>query len=103
VYLKLDLLQPSGSFKDRGMARLCLTLQRSGGTTRLVSSSGGNAGLAAATVGRKLGMNVDVIVPETTKPMVVAKLQVSSRCSTCGVAPGELGTGLGNGARIMTR
>jgi len=75
VLLKLDCLQPSGSFKDRGMANLCLSMQRCG-TTKLVSSSGGNAGLACATVGKRLGMAVDVIVPETTKAMVVTKLQV---------------------------
>lgn len=74
VYVKLDALQSSGSFKDRGMAHLCATYQRDG-VTQLVSSSGGNAGLAAATVGKRLGMKVSVIVPETTKPLVIAKLQ----------------------------
>jgi len=74
VYLKLDALQASGSFKDRGMAHLCATLQ-SEGTTELISSSGGNAGLAVATVAGKLGLTVSVIVPETTKPLVIAKLE----------------------------
>ena len=49
VYLKLDSLQASGSFKDRGMACLCHTLQQEG-ATKLVSSSGGNAELAVATI-----------------------------------------------------
>ena len=71
VYLKLDLLQPSGSFKDRGMANLC---QQFDSNARLVSSSGGNAGLAVATVGRQLGQSVEVVVPETTKPLVIEKL-----------------------------
>ncbi|GAX11437.1 L-serine dehydratase [Fistulifera solaris] len=74
VYLKMDGLQASGSFKDRGMAHLCLELKETG-VQRLVSSSGGNAGLAVATVGARLGIPVDVIVPQTTKPMVIAKLQ----------------------------
>jgi L-serine/L-threonine ammonia-lyase len=60
--------------KDRGMAHLCATFQQQG-TTELISSSGGNAGLAVATVGGRLGMSVSVIVPETTKPLVVAKLE----------------------------
>ena len=78
VYLKLDLLQPSGSFKDRGMAYLCERLLETKGrdNTRLISSSGGNAGLAVTMVAcQKLGMNVDVIVPKTTKSMVIEKLQ----------------------------
>lgn len=74
VYLKLDSLQASGSFKDRGMAHLCATLEKEG-AQKLISSSGGNAGLAVATVGAQLGMSVSVIVPETTKPLVIAKLE----------------------------
>ena len=74
VCLKLDCLQSSGSFKDRGMAHLCTTLQKDG-ISSLVSSSGGNAGLAVATVGKRLGMNVKVIVPKTTKELVIQKLR----------------------------
>jgi L-serine/L-threonine ammonia-lyase len=74
VYLKLDALQASGSFKDRGMAHLCRTLQQQG-VKQLISSSGGNAGLAVATVAQQLNMIVQVIVPKTTKPIVVEKLK----------------------------
>lgn len=74
VYLKLDALQASGSFKDRGMAHLCATFKNAG-TSEVISSSGGNAGLAVATVGGRLGLDVSVIVPETTKPLVIAKLE----------------------------
>lgn len=74
VYVKLDALQASGSFKDRGMAHLCATLEEDG-VKELICSSGGNAGLAVATVGSKLGMSVSVIVPETTKPLVIGKLE----------------------------
>jgi len=56
------------------MAHLCATFQKEG-TTELISSSGGNAGLAVATVGGRLGLDVSVIVPETTKPLVIAKLE----------------------------
>jgi len=74
VYLKMDAFQASGSFKDRGMSHLCATYYHEG-TQELVSSSGGNAGLAVATVGEKLGMPVSVIVPDTTKLVVLAKLR----------------------------
>lgn len=71
VYIKLDCLQPSGSFKDRGMAHLIT----SSNCSRIVSSSGGNAGLAAATVAQSLQIPCTVVVPTTTKPMVVEKLR----------------------------
>jgi L-serine/L-threonine ammonia-lyase len=74
IFIKLDCLQPSGSFKDRGMTNLCQALQ-SKGTEKLIASSGGNAGLAVATVGHKIGMTVSVVVPESTKPNVIAKLK----------------------------
>lgn len=46
------------------------------GRIKLISSSGGNAGLAVATVARNLhDMDAAVVVPRTTKPMVVEKLE----------------------------
>ena len=75
VFLKLDALQASGSFKDRGMAHLCHTLRSEQGIGRLISSSGGNAGLAVATVAPRLDMEVSVVVPETTKALVVGRLR----------------------------
>lgn len=65
VWLKMDALQPSGSFKLRGIGHACAT-RVAGGARRIVSSSGGNAGLAAAYAGRRLGVPVLVVVPETT-------------------------------------
>ena len=65
VWLKLDALQPPGSFKIRGVGLACETYV-SRGARRLVSSSGGNAGLAVAYAGRLLSIPVAVVVPETT-------------------------------------
>lgn len=65
VWLKLEALQPSGSFKLRGVGHLCQVL-RSQGARGFVSSSGGNAGYAVAYAGRQLGVAVTVVVPETT-------------------------------------
>lgn len=65
VWLKLEALQPSGSFKLRGIGHACET-HKSRGARRFVSSSGGNAGLAVAHAGRVLGVPVTVVVPETT-------------------------------------
>ena len=66
VLLKMDALQPTGSFKIRGIGLACQRLHAAG-CRRFVSSSGGNAGLAIAYAGRKLGVPVTVIVPENTR------------------------------------
>lgn len=66
IWLKLDALQPCGSFKARGMAAACQQFLADGYTS-FVSSSGGNAGLAVAWAGRLLGVPVTVVVPESTK------------------------------------
>ena len=75
VYFKLENLQPSGSFKDRGISHMVNEIAKSEKIGKLISSSGGNAGHAVATVGQKLGVPVDVYVPVTTKSMMVAKLK----------------------------
>lgn len=65
VWLKLEALQPCGSFKLRGVGQAC-EVHHARGARHLVSSSGGNAGLAVAYAGRQLGMAVTVVVPQTT-------------------------------------
>jgi L-serine/L-threonine ammonia-lyase len=75
VWLKMDALQPCGSFKARGVGFACQQYQAKG-ATRLVSSSGGNAGLAVAYSGRQLGMAVTVVVPKTTKPRAIDLIEL---------------------------
>lgn len=65
IWLKLDALQPCGSFKLRGVGHAC-EVHHARGARHFVSSSGGNAGLAVAYAGRCLGVPVTVVVPETT-------------------------------------
>ena len=65
VWLKLECLQPSGSFKLRGIGHACEN-HAARGARRLLSSSGGNAGMAVAYAGRHLGLPVTVVVPEST-------------------------------------
>lgn len=74
IWLKLEALQPSGSFKLRGMARKAVRAKAQGATL-FVSSSGGNAGLAVAFAGQQLGVAVSVFVPETTPAATVARLR----------------------------
>lgn len=65
-YLKMEALQPSGSFKLRGIGHACRIYLREKGAKRLWSSSGGNAGVAVAYSGKELNVPVSVVVPTTT-------------------------------------
>jgi L-serine/L-threonine ammonia-lyase len=74
VWLKMEALQPPGSFKIRGVGHACQEYQRRG-ARRFVSSSGGNAGIAAAYAGRRLGVPVVVVVPETASERAKALIR----------------------------
>lgn len=74
VWLKMDALQPSGSFKLRGIGAACRKYIADG-ARQFVCSSGGNAGIAVAYSGRKLGIPVIVVVPETAPNRVVEIMQ----------------------------
>ncbi|MEO1368546.1 MAG: pyridoxal-phosphate dependent enzyme, partial [Acidobacteriota bacterium] len=67
TWLKVEALQPSGSFKLRGVGFACRQYVERGARAFL-ASSGGNAGLAVAHAGRRLGVPVTVVVPESTSP-----------------------------------
>ncbi len=74
VYLKLEALQPTGSFKIRGVGNACRA-SKSEGAQALVASSGGNAGYAVAYAGRQLGLPATVVVPETTPSLMQERLR----------------------------
>ena len=74
VYLKLDCHQPSGSFKLRGIGATVAAAKASG-ASGVVSSSGGNAGLATAHAAAALGLACTVVLPTTTPASVRAKLE----------------------------
>lgn len=74
VFLKCENMQPTGSFKIRGIGHFCQEVARKG-CRHLVCSSGGNAGLAAAYSARKLGLPATIVLPEATAPRVVRRLQ----------------------------
>ena len=74
VFLKMECYQPTGSFKARGIGRLCQEMVAAG-KKHLVSSSGGNAGYTVAYAGRQLGVEVSVFVPTTTHPIFIEAIQ----------------------------
>jgi L-serine/L-threonine ammonia-lyase len=65
VFLKMEALQPVGSFKARGMGAACRASYEAG-VKNVVCASGGNAGYAVAYAGRQLGLKVTIVVPVTT-------------------------------------
>ncbi|MDR6915850.1 L-serine/L-threonine ammonia-lyase [Pseudomonas sp. 3296] len=65
IWLKMENLQPSGSFKLRGMGFLC-TQAKAQGKCRVVCPSGGNAGFATAIAAASLGLSACIVVPHTT-------------------------------------
>lgn len=73
LWLKLDALQPSGSFKLRGVGLLCQH-EVADGAKEIFCASGGNAGIAAAVAGRALDVQVTIVVPETTSEEVRTRI-----------------------------
>jgi threonine dehydratase len=71
VHLKLETLQPTGSFKVRGALA---ALSRASGEP-VVTASAGNAGLGVAWAAAALGVRATVVVAETASPAKVTALQ----------------------------
>ncbi|XP_068246908.1 serine dehydratase-like [Palaemon carinicauda] len=74
VLLKLENLQPSGSFKIRGIGNLVQKGVKEG-CNHVVSSSGGNAGMASAYAARKMGVPSTVYLPSSTPEMMISRLK----------------------------
>ncbi|MBV6827149.1 pyridoxal-phosphate dependent enzyme [Pseudomonas sp. PD9R] len=74
IWLKLENLQPSGSFKLRGMGLLC-SQAAAQGKTKVVCPSGGNAGFATAVAAASLGLQACIVVPHTTPESTRARIR----------------------------
>jgi threonine dehydratase len=73
--LKLESLQPTGSFKVRGgLASVAASLARDP-QARLVAASAGNHGLGMAWAAQRLGASAVVVVPATASPAKLAALE----------------------------
>ena len=69
VWMKMDALQPSGSFKMRGVSHL-VQQRVAAGAKAVVCASGGNAGMAAALAAAACGVPATIVVPQTTSAAV---------------------------------
>ncbi|MFO7850366.1 MAG: threonine synthase [Spirochaetia bacterium] len=65
LFLKLDFLQPSGSFKDRG-ASVLISMVHNLGITEIVDDSSGNAGAAISAYSAAAGIKCKIFVPDYT-------------------------------------
>jgi threonine dehydratase len=63
VFCKLDLLQRTGSFKERGAANALLQLDAAARARGVVAASAGNHALGLSYHGRLLGIPVTVVMP----------------------------------------
>ena len=69
VYVKMDNLQRTGSFKERGARNALLQLDESQRKIGVVAASAGNHALGLALHGRELGIPVTVVMPASA-PLV---------------------------------
>jgi threonine dehydratase len=73
IYLKLELMQVTGSFKPRGaFNRILSNTVPAGG---IIAASGGNHGLATAYAARALGYRAEIFVPTIASPVKQQRLR----------------------------
>ncbi|HTU76967.1 MAG TPA: threonine synthase [Trebonia sp.] len=63
VYLKVEGLNPTGSFKDRGMTT-AITVAAAGGAKAVICASTGNTSASAAAYAARAGLTCAVLVPQ---------------------------------------
>jgi threonine dehydratase len=75
VWLKLECLQPPGSFKVRGAASKMLALPQEQREDGVIACSAGNHGASVAYVARLLGVPATICVPETVDPVKLRSIR----------------------------
>ncbi|MDR1327580.1 MAG: threonine synthase [Heliobacteriaceae bacterium] len=63
IYLKFEGLNPTGSFKDRGMT-MAVSKAKEEGSGAIICASTGNTSASAAAYGAKAGMKTFVLIPD---------------------------------------
>jgi threonine dehydratase len=82
VRLKLELIQPTGSFKTRGAHNKVAIVAAENGDPDLVTASSGNHGIAVATAAARHGLRLTVLVGASVSPAKLERLRSleSDRC-----------------------
>ena len=79
LYIKDEAVNPTGSFKARGMT-VAVSVAAARGVRVAAAPSAGNAGSALAAYGARAGMQVHLFLPETTpRPFVLEAQRFGAR------------------------
>ena len=74
VWIKDEAVNPTGSFKARGMS-CAVTRARGGMASRLTAPTAGNAGVALSACGRRAAIPVFVFAPQTTPHRILEQIR----------------------------
>jgi threonine dehydratase len=75
IWLKLESLQPIGSFKLRGAANAILSAPRAELASGVVTTSTGNMAQGVAWMARELGVPATIVVPDNASPAKLAAVE----------------------------
>ena len=75
IYLKLETLQPIGSFKIRGAGNAIRSAPRRARAAGLVTASAGNMAQGVAWVARELGLTATIAVPDHAPQAKLAAIE----------------------------
>src|SRR5262245_38173478 len=75
LHCKLDFLNPTGSFKDRGTS-VIVSAVKSFGIENVVEDSSGNAAASLAGYSAYAGLHATIFAPAHASPMKLAQIQV---------------------------
>jgi len=90
VHLKIESLQPSGSFKIRGTLAFLTSLKEGGYQGEVVTASDSNHARALALAAQLLGFNARIFLPQTTSESIVSELEsLGARIETKGFSLSE--------------
>ena len=75
VFLKLDSLQPGGSFKIRGATNAVALLSEDERRRGVVAASSGNYGTALALAAQRAGIEATIVLPENAPSVKVQRIR----------------------------
>ena len=75
LFLKLECMQVTGSFKTHGATNKFLTMPKEAVRNGIVTASGGNHGIAVADAATMAGVPATVFVPEAVTEEKIARLR----------------------------
>ena len=88
LLVKDESVNPTGSFKARGLA-VAVTRACAAGARRFVVPTAGNAGVALAAYAARAGVTARIYAPDTTPPTILS--QIRSYGAELQLVPGHIG------------